>query len=293
MNLKYLGAKVYYHSLRLYVSVGHLIGKLNKKYYFEDYVRVYPDGIVYDAFGVQSKADRMTLANYLNHVKVYQFAAQFVQGKCVADVGCGSGYGCEILKKAGAAQVYGCDVSTAAIKFAKSRYADFAQFTIQGMTDLYLYPDACFDVTLSSEVLEHVKEYGVEEKAILELKRITRDGGLLIIGTPNSELLGDHGFYFDEINSLFKNHFARYVIFENALVPFDKSRGLWEKRVAEGKVGVIVSEHIDRSETCISEDATVELKKGIEAGIYRFAGYDVDTTLLHNTHSWLVLAVKQ
>jgi len=30
----------------------------------------------------------------LNHLKFYRFAAQFVRGKRVGDIGCGSGYGC-------------------------------------------------------------------------------------------------------------------------------------------------------------------------------------------------------
>ncbi len=276
----------------IYNSATHLIGRVTKRYYFEDYVRVYPGGIKFNRLGVRRKATTNDLNNFLNHSKFYRFAAQFVKEKRVADVGCGSGYGCEILKRSGAALVCGSDISKASINFAKSRYGNSAKFTVQGITNLHKYSDGFFDVTVSSEVLEHVKEYKMEEAALIELKRITRPGGLLIVATPNREMLGDHGFYFDEINALFKKFFSQICMFENALVPFGDAKQLWEKRLSEGRVGEIVSEHINLSETVLPAGVTPELKKGIEAGKFKFASYDIDTALLHNTHSWIVLAIN-
>ncbi len=275
---------------RIYSSVTHFIGRATKRYYFEDYMRVYPDAIRFNRFGIQQKATTKDINNYLNHRKFYEFAAQFASGKRVADVGCGSGYGCEILKRSGAALVFGSDISKASINFARSRYGNFAEFTVQGITNLHKYPGGYFDLTLSNEVLEHLKEYDMEEAALIELKRITRSGGLLIVATPNSELLGEHGFHFDEISALFERVFPRFCIFENALVPFGGAKLSWEKRLSEGRVGKIVSERIDLSETVLPMASRPELKKGIEAGKFKFANYDVDTTLLHNTHSWVVLA---
>jgi hypothetical protein len=31
--------------------VTHFIGRITKRYYFEDYIRVYPDDIIFDSFG--------------------------------------------------------------------------------------------------------------------------------------------------------------------------------------------------------------------------------------------------
>lgn len=277
---------------KIYYFIGHLYGKVTKRYYFEDYKRVYPEGIAYDKYGRRRQLSKNTVNNFLNHCKFYKFATQFAKDKDIVDIGCGSGYGCEILKKSGAAKVAGTDISKKSIEFAKSNYSDFAEFSIQGITSLNEYPDDSFDITISSEVFEHIKEYSMEEKAVSELKRITRNGGLLIIGTPNSEMAEDHGFYFEEVNTLFKRNFSTYCIFENALVPFGNAKSLWEKRLSEGWVGVIISELINLSETVLPKDANAEIKKGIEAGRVKFANYDVDTTLLHNTHSWVILAVN-
>jgi 2-polyprenyl-3-methyl-5-hydroxy-6-metoxy-1,4-benzoquinol methylase len=275
---------------KVYTLVTHLIGKVTKKYYFEDYVRVYPDRIVFNRFGRKVKFQKDHLNNFLNHCKFYKFAAQFVKDKRVVDIGCGSGYGCQIMKKGGAALVCGSDASRSCIKFAKSKYGDWADFTVQGATDMRKYPDSFFDIAVSSEVLEHIKEYGMEQRATDELKRITKDNGLLIIGTPNSEMLGRHGFYFEEIDALLHKNFKRFCIFENALVPFGDKKHLWEKRLSDKKTGVIISELIDLSETVLPKGKNPELKTGIPAGKFKFATLEIDTTLLHNTHSWIVVA---
>jgi len=282
---------------RAYNYITHFIGKITRHYYFEDYVRVYPDGIVFNRFGRKRQPLKNDINNFLNHCKFYEFAAQFIKDKRVADVGCGSGYGCKILKENGAAIVSGSDISKRSIRFAQSRYSDFAEFIVQGITDMQEYHDDSFDISVSSEVLEHVKEYGMEAEVISEMKRITRSEGLLIIGTPNKEMSVmsriEHGFSFDEVETLFQKNFTQFCIFENALVPFGNKKLLWEKRLSEGKVGIIVTESINLSETVILDDvANLEIKKGIEAGEFEFANYNIDTSRLHNTHSWVVLAVN-
>lgn len=230
--------------------------------------------------------------NFINHSKFYAFAAQFAHGATVADIGCGSGYGCALLKNAGAVRVCGADVSKKAVRFANKRYGALAEFSVQGITNLNLYPDDLFDLVVASEVLEHIKEYGKEDEAVEEVKRITRPGGVILFGTPNSELLGDHGFSFEEIDTLIRHHFTQYCVFENALIPLGYSRHLWKRRLAEGRTGVIVTETINLRETVLPDGMTPELKKGIPAGIYRLGSIDIDTRLLHNTHSWTIVAIK-
>ncbi|HWR72709.1 MAG TPA: class I SAM-dependent methyltransferase [Nitrospirota bacterium] len=273
-------------------AFAHLRGRLSGTYYAEDFVRVYPDGMVFDRDGKPGSASLNDINNYLNHRKFYLFVAQFVKGAVVADIGCGSGYGCAMLKDAGASRVYGADLSEQALGYARERYGGRVEFSMQGITDLREFPDSHFGVTISSEVLEHIKEYGKEDHAIEELKRITRPGGLVILGTPNSELLGKHGFSFEEIDGLMKNHFRRYRIFENALLPTGKSRRLWEERLAAGRTGVIVTERINLKETVLLSPEPPEIKRGVEAGVYHFDELKIDTTLLHNTHSWVVIAIK-
>jgi SAM-dependent methyltransferase len=177
--------------------------------------------------------------------------------------------------------------------FARKHFGHLAEFTIQSITDLSQYPDNTFGLTVSSEVLEHIREYGKESQAISELERITRPGGIIVIGTPNSELIDDHGFDYYEMNSLLSDAFGRYCIFENALVPFGANRTLWEKRLAGNDTGIIVSQDINLSETVLPKNIKPELKQGIEAGTYQLGELVINTALLHNTHSWIGVAIKE
>jgi hypothetical protein len=111
-----------------------------------------------------------------------------------------------------------------------------------------------------------------------------------VIATPNSELLGDHGFYFDEISKLLAHNFRNYCIFENAFVPFGPARAAWEQRLKENRVGVVISELINFEESVVPEGMVPEIKQGHSPGKFSFDGIEVDTTSLHNTHSWVVLA---
>jgi len=54
----------------------------------------------------------------------------------------------------------------------------------------------------------------------------------------------------------------------------------------------VVSEIIDMDIAVIPKDTTPEFKKGIEAGNLKFNTYNIDTSLLHNTHSFVVVAVN-
>lgn len=149
-------------------------------------------------------------------------------------------------------------------------------------------------MTINSEVMEHIKEYkDMEYKAIEELKRITVKDGLIIIATPNTEMFPGNGFDFDEIDALFKKNFNKYIIFENALYRSSGKEGdLWQARAARRNTGTIVSEAINFDETCVQVGPECKVKEEIPAGIFNFAYYNMDTTLLHNSHSWMVLAIN-
>src|SRR5260370_10129666 len=82
------------------------LGRMTKSYFFEDYRRVYPDGVAYYPFKIRKRATKKVLNNFKNHQKFYFFASQFAAGKKVVDVGCGSGHGCEVMKRKGAAEVH-------------------------------------------------------------------------------------------------------------------------------------------------------------------------------------------
>jgi 2-polyprenyl-3-methyl-5-hydroxy-6-metoxy-1,4-benzoquinol methylase len=244
--------------------------------------------------GMRFRPSRNDINNLLNHEKFYLFAAQFVESKAAVDVGCGTGYGCEILKRVGRArEVFGCDVSRHALRYARSHFGESAKFSLHTATDLGAYETKQFDVGIMSEVLEHVKEYRMERTAIAQMKRVVREGGLIVIATPNSELLEHHGFSYDEIHSICDENFSSYHLLENALIPFDNEmKEHWEKRLKEGHVGVIVSENVNLHQTVLPSGSHPKLKSGIDPKYLMLGGYRIDLTLLHNTHSWVVLAIN-
>lgn len=284
---------------QVYLKITHFIGRLTRKYYFEDYDRVYPDGLRFNRLGRRMKYTRDDRNSYLNHQKFYKFAAQFVNGKVVSDIGCGSGHGCKILNESGADKVFGTDVSKSTISYAKLKFGQYARFSIQTCTDLKLYADDSFDVTVCSEVIEHLKEYSKEDITLEELRRVTKRDGIIILCTPNSELLREHGLSFTELSSLMERHFHSFVIFENALIDVGletDSRSMWQQRLATGKTGVIISENINLSETVFFELDPAKsdnlLKEGIPAGTYKFKNIDINTLLLHNTLSFVVVIIN-
>ena len=185
------------------------------------------------------------------------------------------------------------------ISYARLRFGRYGRFSIQKCTDLKLYADDYFDITVFVEVLEHLKENSTEDIALKELGRVTKRDGIIILATPNREVQGEHGFYFPELSSLMERHFHSFVIFENALIDVGLEtdcRSMWEERLATGKTGVIVSENIDLSETVFFEldpaRANNLLKDGIPAGTYKLKNIDINTRLLHNTTSFVVVIIN-
>jgi len=122
-------------------------------------------------------------ALFREHEERYVFAAQYVPGKDVLDVACGSGVGTSFLQEAGALSALGLDIDPAAVAYAKERYKN-CRFAQCDATNLIL-PDGCVDVVVSFETLEHISD---QRKFLNECRRVLRPGGLLICSTPNRAL---------------------------------------------------------------------------------------------------------
>jgi len=122
---------------------------------------------------------------YSEHILRYNFAKQFVKGKRVLDIACGSGYGTNILAKAGAKYATGIDISKEAAKHAQDTYKrDNLGYQVGNGTNLDI-EDNSFDIVVSFETIEHLEEY---EQFASELSRVLKKDGLLIISSPNKDL---------------------------------------------------------------------------------------------------------
>lgn len=115
------------------------------------------------------------------HQARYRWAANAAVGGEVLDAACGVGYGTAILARHGGDRTVGVDSSQEAIADAVARAGELAEFFVGDLQDLP-FDDASFDVVVCFEAIEHVFD---RDRALDELRRVLRDGGLLLISSPN------------------------------------------------------------------------------------------------------------
>jgi ubiquinone/menaquinone biosynthesis C-methylase UbiE len=118
------------------------------------------------------------------HRARYHWASRTVAGKDVLDAACGVGYGVEILAAAGAKSVSGIDLDPEAVATAKERFGEHAAALVEGDLRELPFEDDSFDVVTSFETIEHMEE---GERALAEMRRVLRPGGLLIVSSPNPD----------------------------------------------------------------------------------------------------------
>lgn len=118
----------------------------------------------------------------LQHLKRYEFAGDYVKGKSVVDVACGTGYGSEMLALAGARDVRGIDLSPDAVEYAiKMHHRPNIVFETGDATDLSRLANASIDAVVSFETIEHLPE---PLPFLREAARILRPGGSFLVSTP-------------------------------------------------------------------------------------------------------------
>jgi len=119
---------------------------------------------------------------YAMHAASYAFAEPLCIGKRVLDLGCGSGYGTHRIAQH-AAETYGVDVASDAIAFARARYVKsnlhFARIDAGARLP---FDEGSFDVVLSFQVIEHVKD---DAAYLREARRVMKAGGTLVLITPD------------------------------------------------------------------------------------------------------------
>ncbi len=99
------------------------------------------------------------------------------------DVGCGTGtFTRFLLERRPNLRLTACDIAPKAIELARHRYAAFPRARFE-VADIYqlVYPAATFDAVVGNGVLHHLNL----ERALPELLRVLKPGGLLWFAEPN------------------------------------------------------------------------------------------------------------
>jgi 2-polyprenyl-3-methyl-5-hydroxy-6-metoxy-1,4-benzoquinol methylase len=161
---------------------------------------------------------RTAEALFREHEQRYVFAGQYVSGKNVLDIACGTGVGTSFLLRNGATRVWGFDIDAEAVAFAKAKYPDceFGQCDATALN--LLLEDASLDVVVSFETLEHLKP---QREFLLACRRVLKPGGLLICSTPNlgvsrwsaSNPYHVREFHPEEFRDLLESMFASVELF--------------------------------------------------------------------------------
>jgi 2-polyprenyl-3-methyl-5-hydroxy-6-metoxy-1,4-benzoquinol methylase len=120
------------------------------------------------------------------HLERYHWAADFVGQRRVLDVACGTGYGTALLANAGAVQVDGFDCCREAVHIAQKTWQlPNTTFSIAAAHHLPVADDL-YDIYVSFETIEHV---GNDQALLQEATRVLKPDGLLLVSTPNRNLL--------------------------------------------------------------------------------------------------------
>ena len=159
----------------------------------------------------------------MEHLLRYQAVVGLAAGKAVLDAASGEGYGSALI--AGQArEVVGLDVDPQAVAQAQVKYPRPNLAFVRGSVERLPFPDARFDLVVSFETIEHVHPEA-QEAFLVEIKRVLRPGGLLVMSTPDRRLYSDRPGY---RNQFHLREFYRQE-FEDFLHRWFSEVRLWEQ----------------------------------------------------------------
>ncbi len=147
------------------------------------------------------------LKMYQEHIARYLFASQKAAGKSVLDIGCGVGYGSQLIARSGALGVTAFDISKEAIGHAQQFYPHpNLQFDVASAEDFAFSKQ--FDLIICFELIEHLHH---QHQAIERIASALTFDGLLFISTPQPRRGARSAFHARELSHLdFSNLLSCY-----------------------------------------------------------------------------------
>jgi SAM-dependent methyltransferase len=118
------------------------------------------------------------------HLARYLWAATQVRGEAL-DVACGTGYGARLLARN--AHVSGVDRDQEAVDRARSRVA--GTFLVAEVPPIP-FPSEAFDFVICFETVEHISD---DVSFMLEIRRVLRPRGTLLVSSPNMDISAPDG----------------------------------------------------------------------------------------------------
>jgi len=173
------------------------------------------------------------------HFHRYCLARDLAVGRNILDVASGEGYGSALLADV-ARSVVGVELDAASVKHAREAYPRENLRFLEGDATRMPLPDACVDMVVSFETLEHL---GDHDRFLSEVRRVLRPGGLFLVSTPDRDVYSAPGqpknpYHVLELtppqfSQLLSTHFthhrilAQRALIGSVLAPRDEVGGNW------------------------------------------------------------------
>jgi len=126
-------------------------------------------------------------AMFYKHYKPYTFIYRQVEGKKILEIGCGAGYGINLLATK-ADKIKTVDIDIDSLNYAKNNSnATNIEYIHKNVLNGLDFEDNSFDIIISFQVIEHFNKKEVS-KYLIEMKRVLKPYGVIYITTPNRDI---------------------------------------------------------------------------------------------------------
>jgi SAM-dependent methyltransferase len=235
----------------------------------------------------------------VEHLHRYAFVMKFVKDKHVLDLASGEGYGSNLIARE-ACNVIGVDISQEALAHARQKYQKDNLKFLHGSASNVPVDSNSIDIVVSFETIEHHNEH---EEMLLEIKRVLKPDGILIMSSPdklNYTDLPKHQnpfhikeLYLEEFRELIKNHFNNSrILFQKTgygsiLVPEFDSIGFME--FSGNHDSILVSQQICNHvyNICVASDRELDI-----LDISFFDGKDALDYMINSIQETLTMSIR-
>jgi len=166
---------------------------------------------------------------WAEHIARYTFAARYVSGRRVLDIGSGAGYGVAELSH-NARSITGIDLADDAVWYAREHYRLPNAHFVQGSATALPFRDQSFEVATAFEVIEHLVDW---PRLLAEARRVLSPSGVFLVSTPNTLYYAEsrardgpnpfhvHEFEFAEFRDALDEYFPSVgILLQNRLESF-------------------------------------------------------------------------
>lgn len=154
----------------------------------------------------------------IEHIHRYALAKNYIENKIVLDIACGEGYGSNLMSEK-ASFVYGVDIDLETISKASCKYKKNNIKFLKGSTSDIPLEENSIDIVVSFETLEHHDKH---DEMMVEIKRVLKPNGILIISSPDKLYYSDFRNYNNIFHKkeLYKDEFINLLreYFKNILL---------------------------------------------------------------------------